>query len=230
MRELMKKKRAELQMQRLENQMSIKKMTAAKLDEIAKKHGVILAVDDSLQEEVEAIRRKYDIPKGRVFTEQMTEEKVLDSRKRVDVERLGLLAYQRVMLEKSEHGGIMSLADVFEMVNTGVLHGNLQIDQVEKAMQVLIKKKIISDISRTETGVPIISFFPVRYTQDQAAVLNIVPETGVLTTAEAIQRLGWSPDRVSRALDNLEETGVARVTETFRTGKQYFFLGLKKTA
>ena len=48
-------------------------MTKEKLADIAKKHGVILALDPDLQEAAEEIRKKYNIPKERVIREQIQE-------------------------------------------------------------------------------------------------------------------------------------------------------------
>ncbi|MHA1673504.1 MAG: hypothetical protein ACTSYI_07740 [Promethearchaeota archaeon] len=227
MRELMRKKAAELRMKRLETKTEITKMTKDKLAEIAKKHGVIIALDPDMQEAVEEIRKKYNIPKERIIKEQITEESVLKRGKKVQFDRLGMLAYQRVMLEKQETGGLLTIPDIFDRVNTGVLQGNISMEDVEKAVKMLKKNKIIPEIRTLESGVLIASFFPVQYTKDQSRILNLVKDDGVINTGDVCKELNWTVERAERALQNLVDTRVARIMETFRTGKRYFFPSLK---
>jgi len=226
MRELMKKKAAELRMYQLENKSAITTMTKEKLADIAKKHGVIIALDPDMQAEVEEIRRKFNIPKERIIREQIREEDTLKGGKRVIHKKLAMLAYQRVMLEKTETGGLLTLPDVFERVNTGKLKNRITIDDVEKALKILKRDNVIPELKSLPSGVLMASFFPVQYTQDQAAILEIVGADGVLSTADVCKTLNWTIDRADRALQNLVDTRVARITETFRTGKQYFFPSL----
>ena len=222
MRELMKKKAAELRMHRLETQTAITKMTKEKLAQIAKKHGVILALDPDMQDIVEEIRKKYNIPKERIIKEQITEGDVLKGGKRIVHSKLAMLAYQRVMLEKTETGGLLTLPDVFDRVNTGILKNRITISDVEKAVKILKKNNVIPEINKLESGVLVISFFPVQYTQDQTEILKLVKNNGVITTGDVCKSLNWTLERAERALQNLVDTRVARITETFRTGKQYF--------
>ncbi len=227
MRDLMKKKAAELRMHRLETQTATTKMTKEKLSEIARKHGVILALDPDMKEIIEEIREKYNIPKERIIQEQINEASVLKKGKRIDIDKLGMLAYQRVMLEKQETGGLLTLPDVFNMVNIGLLKDKITIDDVEKAIKYLKREKIIPEIHRLPSGILTISFFPIQYTQDQSKILELVNKDGVITTGEVSKQLNWSVERSERALQNLVDTRVARITETFRTGKKYFFPSLK---
>ena len=227
MRELMRKKAAELHMQRLEAKTEITKMTKDKLAEIAKKHGVIIALDPDMQDVVEEIRIKYNIPKERIIKEQISEESVLKRGNKVQHDRLGMLAYQRVMLEKQETGGLLTVPDILDRVNTGVLQGNITMEDVEKAVKLLKKNNIIPEIRTLESGVLVASFFPVQYTQDQASILNLVKDDGVITTGDVCKGLNWTVERAERALQNLVDTRVARIMETFRTGKRYFFPSLK---
>ena len=228
MKELMKKKAAELRMYRLEKKSERTNMTKEKLAEIAKKHGVIIALDPEMKDEVEEIRKRYDIPKERIIREQIKEESVLKwGGKRVDKKQLGMLLYQRIMLEKEETGGLLTLPEAFDRVNVGKLKGKIDIGDVEDAVKYLKKKNVIPEIRELSSGVMAISFFPVRHTKDQTSVLEIVPEDGVLNTGDVCKKLDWSIDRAERALQNLVDTRVARVTETFRTGKRYFFPSLE---
>jgi hypothetical protein len=228
MKELMKKKSAEMRMYQLENQSAITKMTKEKLADIAKKHGVILALDPEMQNEVEEIRKRYNIPKERIIREQITEDSVLKGGKKVDHEKLGMLAYQRVMLEKIETGGLLTAPDVFDRINTGALLNRITIDDVEKALKILKKNNVIPELKQLPGGVWFASFFPVQYTQDQASILELVKDDGVISTGDVCKAMNWSVERAERALQNLVDTRVARITETFREGKKYFFPSLNK--
>ena len=121
----------------------------------------------------------------------------------------------------------MTLPYVFEMINTGVLKNRLTIDDVEKGVKILKKKKVIPEVKELPSGVLTISFFPVQYTKDQSSVLDLVKDDGVITTGDVCKDLDWSVERAERALQNLVDTRVARIMETFRTGKRYFFPSLK---
>ncbi|MHA1819138.1 MAG: hypothetical protein ACTSU2_09830 [Promethearchaeota archaeon] len=228
-RQELKKKAAELEMQELENKAKLKKFSKERLKEIARKHGVLIALDDSLKEEVEKIRKEYGITDKHIIKELLTEEHVLKKGKKIDHEKLGMLIYQRVMLEKDETGGLLLLPDVYDIVNTGVLKGRLIMEDIKKAVQLLKKNKVIPSIERLENGVWLISFFPVQYTSDQSEVIKLAQKDGkgVLTLERVCGELGWPEKRALRALENLVATGIAKTDESYRRGKRWFFPGIK---
>jgi len=229
LKEEMMKKAAEIKMQELESKVQVQNMTKEKLREIAKKHGVIIALDDNLKEEVESIKKEYNIQESNVIRKLLTEEDVLLKGNKIDHEKLGMFAYQRVMFKKEETGGLLLLSDVYDLVNTGVLNGIITLEDVEKAVKILKKKKVIPEIKELEGGVLAISFFPVQYTSDQSEVLKFVGTKGYCTLAEICAGLNWSEDRALRALNNLQATGIARFDESYRTGKKWYFPGLEKS-
>ena len=226
MREQMKKKAAEMEMKELENKAKIENMTKEKLKKKKKKHGVLIALDDDLKADVEEIKDKYNIGEQNIIREIITEEEVFNRWGRVDHDQLGMLIYQRVMLEKDQTGGLLLLTDVFELANTGELKAEIDIDDIHKAVKKLKKKKVIPEINKLDSGVITVSFFPVQYTSDQSEVLNFVGQKGVTTLAETCAGLEWSEDRALRALENLQATGIARYDESYRTGKKWYFPGL----
>jgi hypothetical protein len=226
-RELKRKKGVELKLIELENKAKIENMTKDRLAEIAQKHGVIIAVDDSLKAEIEELQKKYNIPKSRIITKAMEEQDVFVKSK-IDHERLGQLIYQRVMMDKHETGGLLTLPDIFERVNVGLLEGQVTMKDVGKSIDILKKSNAIYDVEKLGSGLIMVSFFPVQYTSDQASVLKIVPNDGVLNTQFVCSSLNWSKDRADRALDSLEASGIARVTESYREGKKYFFPNIKR--
>jgi hypothetical protein len=224
----MRKKTAEYKMQELQNKAEINTMTKERLSEIAKKHGVIIALDDKLKIEVEKIKKEYNIKETNVIRELLTEQNVLSKKNKINHEKLGLLSYQRVMMQKEETGGLLLLIDVFDLVNTGILKNRITIDDLEKSLHILKKKNVIPEIKTLESGVLLISFFPVQFTSDQTEILKFVESKGYCTLADICSGLAWSETRSSRALQNLEATGIAKTDESFRSGKRWFFPKITK--
>jgi len=214
--EAMKKKAAELKIKDMKE----------KLRDLAKKHGVLLALTPELREEVKELQKKYNIPSSKIITEQITEHDVLRKFSKIDHQKLGMLAYQRVLMSKEETGGIIPLSEVFELVNTGILKGNVEVKDVEKALRILKKTNVIEDITQLDSGAIIVRFFPIQYTGDESKVVDLAKEKGVLTLEDVCTNLGWSQDRTLRALESLEKTGIAKFRDNILTGKQWYFPSL----
>jgi hypothetical protein len=223
LKEAMKKKAAELKMKDMEAKASIEKFTKNKLQDLARKHGVLLALTPELRAEVKDLQKKYNIPSSKIITEQITEHDVLKKFSKIDHQKLGMMAYQRVLMSKEETGGIIPLSEVFELVNTGILKGNIDVKDVEKALKQLKKTKVIEDIIQLDTGAVIVRFFPIQYTGDESKVVELAKEKGVLTLEDVCTNLAWSQDRALRALESLENTGIAKFRENILTGKQWYF-------
>ena len=226
LREAMKKKAAEIKMKDMQAKASVEKFTKDRLRELAKKHGILLALTPELRQEVKELQKKYGIPSSKIITEQITEHDVLKKFSKIDYQKLGMLAYQRVLMSKEETGGIIPLSEVFELVNTGILKGNVEVKDVEKAMKNLKKTKVIEDITQLESGSLLIRFFPIQYTDDEANVVKLAKEKGVLTLEDVCINLNWSQDRAFRALESLEKSDIAKYRENILTGKQWYFPSL----
>jgi len=226
LKEAMKKKAAELKMKDMAAKASVEKFTKDRLRELAKKHGVLLALTPELRNEVKELQRKYNIPSSKIITEQITEHDVLKKFSKIDHQKLGMLAYQRVLMTKEETGGIIPLSEVFELINTGILKGNVEVKDVDKALKMLKKSKVIDDITQLESGAIIVRFFPIQYTGDESKVVELAKEKGLLTLEDVCVKLDWSQDRALHALESLEKSGVAKYRENILTGKQWFFPSL----
>jgi len=223
LKEAMKKKAAELKMKEMEAKASVEKFSKDKLRELAKKHGILLALTPELREEVKELQKKYNIPSSKIITEQITEHDVLRKFSKIDHEKLGMLAYQRVLMSKEETGGIIPLSEVFELVNTGILKSNIDIKDVEKSLKLLKKSRVIEDIIQLESGSIMVRFFPIQYTGDESKVVELAKEKGILTLEDVCIKLEWSQDRALHALESLEKSGVAKFRENILSGKQWFF-------
>ncbi|MFX0030701.1 MAG: hypothetical protein ACFE8B_15920 [Candidatus Hermodarchaeota archaeon] len=226
LKEAMRKKAAELKMKDMEAKASVEKFTKDQLRELAKKHGVLLALTPELREEVKELQKKYNIPSSKIITEQITEHDVLRKFSKIDHEKLGMLAYQRVLMRKEETGGIIPISEVFELIHTGILKGNVEIKDVEKALKILKKSKVIDDITQLDNGAIMVRFFPIQYTGDESKVVELAKEKGILTLEDVCIKLDWSQDRALHALESLEKSGVAKYRENILSGKQWFFPSL----
>jgi len=100
LREAMKRKAAELKIKDIQAKASTENFTKERLRELAKKHGVILALTPELKDQVRDLQKKYNIPYSKIITEQITENDVLKKFSKIDHEKLGMLAYQRVLMQK----------------------------------------------------------------------------------------------------------------------------------
>ncbi|MFX1488404.1 MAG: hypothetical protein ACFFBI_04610 [Promethearchaeota archaeon] len=223
LKEAMKKKAEELKMKEIQAKASVEKFTKERLRELAKKHGVLLALTPELREEVKELQEKYNIPSSKIITEQITEHDVLRKFSKIDHQKLGMLAYQRVLMRKEETGGIIPISEVFEIVNTGILRGNVEIKDVEKALKILKKTGVIDDLTQLDTGVIMVRFFPIQFTDDEVKVVELAKEKGILTIEDVCVSLSWSQDRALRALDSLVSGGIAKYRENILTGKQWYF-------
>jgi hypothetical protein len=223
LKEAMKKKAEELKMKEIQAKASVEKFTKERLRELAKKHGVLLALTPELREEVKELQEKYNIPSSKIITEQITEHDVLRKFSKIDHQKLGMLAYQRVLMRKEETGGIIPISEVFELVNTGILRGNVELKDVEKALKILKKTGVIDDLTQLDTGAIMVRFFPIQFTGDEAKVVELAKEKGVITLEDVCVGLNWSQDRALRALDSLVTGGIAKYRENILTGKQWYF-------
>ncbi len=228
--EAMKKKRAEVKVKELKSKASIENFTKDRLRDLAKRHGVILALTPELRDEVKELQKAFNIPTSKIITEQIKETDVLKKFSKVDFKKLAMLAYQRILMEKEETGGIVPLSEVFEIVNTGVLKGNLDIKDVLKSMRYLEKEGVIDGVKLLESGSIMIHFFPVEYTSDQSKVIELAKEKsggqGFLTIEDLCTTYDWSQERAFKVLKSLENTGLAKFRESILTGKQWFFPSL----
>lgn len=227
LREAMKKKAAELKLKDMEAKASTENFTKEMLTELAKRHGVILALTPELKEEVKALQKKFNIPSSKIITEQITENDVLKKFSKIDHENLGMLAYQRILMQKEEIGvGLLPISKVYDLVNTGILKGILELKDLAKALKMLKKNHIIDDLQELDSGIVMVRFFPVQYTGDQVKVVGVAKEKGFISIEDVCIALNWSQDRAIETLKSLEQTGVAKLRESLLKGKQWYFPSL----
>jgi hypothetical protein len=227
LREAMRKKAAELKIKDMEAKASTENFTKERLRELAKKHGVILALTPELMEEVKDLQKKFNIPSSKIITEQITENDVLRKFSKIDHVKLGMLAYQRILMQKEEIGvGLLPISKVYDIVNTGILKGILELKNLLKALKILKKNHVLDDLQELNSGIVMIRFFPVQYTNDQVKVVGVAKEKGFISIEDVCIALNWSQDRAIETLKSLEATGVAKLRESLLKGKQWYFPSL----
>ena len=227
LREAMKRKAAELKIKDIQAKASTENFTKERLRELAKKHGVILALTPELKAQVRDLQKKYNIPSSKIITEQITENDVLKKFSKIDHEKLGMLAYQRVLLQKEEIGvGLLPISKVYDLINTGILKGILTLKDLFKALKMLKKNHVIDDLQEFDSGIVMVRFFPIQYTGDQVKVVGVAKEKGYISIEDVCIALNWSQDRVIETLKSLEDTGVAKLRESLLKGKQWYFPSL----
>ena len=224
LREAMKRKAAELKIKDIQAKASTENFTKERLRELAKKHGVILALTPELKDQVRDLQKKYNIPSSKIITEQITENDVLKKFSKIDHEKLGMLAYQRVLMQKEEIGvGLMPISEVYDLVNTGILKEVLDIKDLLKALKILKKDRVIEELQELRGSSVMVRFFPVQYTNDQVKVIGIAKEKGYISLEDVCVALTWSQDRALQTLKSLEDSGVAKFRESLLKGKQWYF-------
>ncbi|MEM2133761.1 MAG: EAP30/Vps36 family vacuolar-sorting protein [Candidatus Freyarchaeota archaeon] len=226
----MQKKATEFKLEEIKSDLETATETKEKLEEIARKYGVIIATSPKLQDEIERIRKQYGIPKESIITQIITEEEVLKKGAmgigtKIDHEKLGMLLYQRALLKRKENGGIMTFAEAYLLTNTGKLAQKLENKDIEKAVKLLEKNKLIPGTRQLKSGVKIISFFPIELTDDQNEVLSIASRSGSVTLEEIMLKTGWTKTRAQNVLQTLEEEGITRKDESYAHGEKYYFPG-----
>ncbi len=224
LREAMKRKAAELKIKDIQAKASTENFTKERLRELAKKHGVILALTPELKDQVRDLQKKYNIPSSKIITEQITENDVLKKFSKIDHEKLGMLAYQRVLMQKEEIGvGLMPISEVYNLVNTGILKEVLNIKDLLKALKILKKDRVIEELQKLRGSSVMVRFFPVQYTNDQVKIIGIAKEKGYISLEDVCVALTWSQDRALQTLKSLEDSGVAKFRESLLKGKQWYF-------
>ncbi len=99
-------------------------------------------------------------------------------------------------------------------------------NQILKALKLLKKNHVIDDLQEFDSGIVMVRFFPVQYTNDQVKVVGVAKEKGYISIEDVCIALNWSQDRALETLKSLEATGVAKLRESLLKGKQWYFPSL----
>ncbi|MHA1682755.1 MAG: hypothetical protein ACTSUE_17585 [Promethearchaeota archaeon] len=226
LKEAMAKKAAELKAEELNSKVRVQNFTAEKIREIARKHGFILAINDEIMGEIEEIKEKYGIPETRVIRTIVKRDGIINSKGKVDHNKLGWFIFQEVLIKKEETGGIFTIPELFVFLEPFGLSAKITMKDIEKSMERMEKIDAIAGLEKLASGVSVVYFFDEKFTSDYQVVINIAKKEGMLMLDDLLE-LGWSPQRVEKILESLVHSGIARFDESYLKGKRWFFPGLK---
>jgi hypothetical protein len=226
LKEAMAKKAAELKTQELESKARVQDFTAVKIRAIAEKHGFILAINDEITAEIDALRARYGIPETRVLRKIVKKEDVFDAKGRLDHDKLGWFVFQEVLSEKDETGGIFTIPELFLFLKPFDLSEKVDMKDIQKAMQMMAKGNAIAGYETLKSGVDVVYFFDEKFTSDYKVVLGLAKLKGVILL-EDLLGMKWTQQRAEKTLESLVRSGIARFDESYLKGKKWYFPGLK---
>lgn len=131
---------------------------------------------------------------------------------------------------RSEHGGVISLLELYQRLRKRVKDEAFSAGLVEDVINDMSREGLIPGVRTLGSGVKIVEFAVIDYSQDAQRILEIASERGWVTPEEAAVRTGWSLDRVLNSLRALEEQGISRVDESYSGGQRWYFPGLMSSS
>jgi hypothetical protein len=226
LKEAMAKKAAELKTKELESKARIQDFTATKIRDIAEKHGFILAINDEINAEIDALRAKYGIPESRILRKIIKKDELFDAKGKLDHDKLGWFLFQEVLAQKEETGGIFTIPELFLFLKPFDLSEKIDLKDVQKAMQKMAKTNAIAGYETLKSGVDMVYFFDEKFTSDFKIVLDLAKQKGVVLL-EDLLAMNWNQQRAENVLGNLQRSGIARFDESYIKGKRWYFPGVK---
>jgi hypothetical protein len=127
--------------------------------------------------------------------------------------------------KKEETGGLLSLAELILLINKRNPSWVFAPQDVIRAVELLEKEELIPGIRTLESGVKVVEFFPLSLAGDEQQVLNLAAKMGWITLEQLIAQ-GWSKERATRALNSLQNNGIAQEDKTYAEGTRYYFPSL----
>ena len=224
LKEAMAKKAAELKAQELESKARVQDFTAERVHEIAERHGFILAINEDISKEIEELREKYGIPESRVIRKIVKKEEIVNKKGKIDHEKLGWFIFQEVLIKKDETGGIFTIPELYVFLKPFELSDNIEIKDIQKAMQRMEKVNAIEGYEKLKSGVHVVYFFDEKFTNDYKIVLDIAKNNGYVMFDDLLS-MDWDPLRAEKILESLTNSGIARYDESYLKGKRWSFPG-----
>ncbi|TFG31621.1 hypothetical protein EU528_05765 [Candidatus Thorarchaeota archaeon] len=131
----------------------------------------------------------------------------------------------RMAEESKQSGGIMLFSEL--LVRLDDLGWSTGSDEIETIITDMSKEGLINGLSPLESGALLVEFVPVALTNDPQLILDLAAQRdGQLTLEDAVIGLGWTEERVRKALNLLINNGVAKEQRSYSKSTQYFFPGL----
>ncbi|MHA1268710.1 MAG: EAP30/Vps36 family vacuolar-sorting protein [Candidatus Helarchaeota archaeon] len=227
LRAKMRKKSPEYMIKELELILKSYKDLREQVKEFEKKYGNLIVENPEYQDKLKEIR--VEIGLSEIQSEDFkikpsSIEKITG--KGTFYNQLGIQILNMAKKKIIETGGIMTLAEVVLRINEGRPTGTVSALDVVRAINILEKAEVIPGIKKLESGIKIVEFIPVELTPDQGIILNMASSKGFITLEEIIMNTNWTQDRIERVLQTLLEKNIAKIDQSYATGKKYYFPGL----
>ncbi len=220
-------KEAELMIKELEQMIENTKETKKQLQKFEKKYSDKIKQNKDYYEKLEGLREELGLPKeiGRYdwrdapsMKDKLTGGGYYDR-----------LANEIIDLGKEltkQNGGIMAISELFTQVNKARPGNVVSIDDLYKGLEKLINASLIAPFKILESGVKIVEFTPVEFSQDHSLVLSYASKTGYITREELLMQTNWTEERINRCLVFFEENNIAIKDDDYEEGTKYWFPGL----
>ncbi len=141
-------------------------------------------------------------------------------------EKLGVEVLEKAKEVQAYTGGIMTLAEVIILANKDRPGKIIAAEDITKAVDKLVKAKVIPEVKEISGGVKLIEFIPANLSSDQEEVLALSTRKGWISLEELMLKTNWTQERCDRILESMRSTGIARVDASYSEGKKYYFPGL----
>ena len=222
----MEKKDAELLLKDISNMMQQVEELKQHLKKLEKKWGKKIKTNKEYYQQIIEIRRSLGLPEQIGVYEWKEKaglkEKVFGGE---FYDQLGIELLEIGKKLSSETGGILSLAELMIRVNKLRPGKVVGANDITKALETLVKAKVIPPIKTLPSGVKIVEFIPANLSEDHETVLNLASREGYITIENLILKTGWSLERANRVLNELVEKGIAIKDTEYMEGTKYWFPG-----
>ncbi|MHA1409518.1 MAG: hypothetical protein ACTSQY_04230 [Candidatus Odinarchaeia archaeon] len=196
------------------------------IETMVNEFGIIILEDDETLNVMEKTLVKLKINPKKFFENIIFKKDIFKKsflgKTKVDYEKLGLYYYQNAIFLKKEHGGIFTLSELLSMINENT-EKTVSVEDVNKAITLLEKKKLIPGRKKIDKECEIIQFIPFELSHDHQLILKIASEKGWTTLEEIASEISWPIERIKVALDKLVELGIAKIDRSYSKGERYYF-------
>ena len=197
------------------------------LKKFEKKHDKEIKTNKEYYSKVSRIREELGLPEEIGIYEWRDSPTMLDRlRGSGYYDQLGneILELGKLLLQ--ETGGLISVAELSLRVNK-IRPGKLVSPKdIIRSLNSLVDTKLIQPLRKLDSGVLIVEFISIELSDDQKTVFNLASRHGFLTKESLIMLSNWSPERVSRVLEELVKQGIALKDESYHEGVKYWFPSL----
>lgn len=223
-RSAMERKESELLIVDLRKMLENARALKERLRDIEKQFGKEIGKDQEGYKQLVEVRQALGLPEEMGVWEWQDRAKGISKSKFYENFGLEILELSRKQLQ--ETGGIMALSELLLLIQRNRPGGSPPISDVKEALKRLAKEELIPPQRTLPNGVMLVEFVPVEFSPDHEKVLSLAALTASITLDNLIRKTGWSLDRASRLLDELQNADVAIVDESYEEGKRYYFPGL----